>query len=294
MSRDKKRSSLGSGIDALFKGNTEDISVISATQNAVIEVNINDIEPGIGQPRKNFNDEKISQLAESIKEHGVIQPLIVRKEGRIYKIIAGERRWRASRLAGLTKVPVIEKDATDREVLEMALIENIQREDLNPIEEAEAYKRLMSEYDLTQEDLSQVISKSRSAISNRIRLLDLPTDISAMVSTGELSEGHARALLGIKDEAQLKKAAQTVINSGLNVRQTETLVKKIETETPPIQKEKPSDEYKLAIRSIEKKLTEHYKAAVKLVDNGGKGKITITFCDSDERERIIHQLLSEE
>ena len=177
----EKKSGLGGGLNALFSADSVAAVTTAPAQNeggnSVFEVNINSVEPGDGQPRKSFDKEKIEQLAESIKEHGIIQPIIVSKSGKSYKIIAGERRWRAARVAGLKKVPVIEKEVTDRQILEMALIENIQREDLNPIEEAEAYSRLLSEYNMTQEELSKVVSKSRSAVANTMRILGLSKNV---------------------------------------------------------------------------------------------------------------------
>lgn len=288
-----KKGGLGAGVGALFNGATiEEIS--TAKENSIIEININDIEPGMGQPRTSFDKEKIEQLAESIKEHGIIQPLIVRKEGRVYRIIAGERRWRAARVAGLKKVPVIEKEASDREVIEMALIENIQREDLNPLEEALAYERLINEYDLTQEELSKIVSKSRPLITNKMRLLDLPDEVKTMVTNGELAEGHARTLLGIKNRELLEGAAKDVSKAGLSVRQTEDLVKKLnssaEKKDSGTQKATLHD---IAVKDVENKLKSKFKAKVSLTDNNGKGKIAITFTSSEERERILAMLLDE-
>lgn len=293
----KKTGGLGAGVGALFSGSTlDDIQEISgASGSAVVEIKIGDIEPGMGQPRTCFDEDKIAQLAESIKEHGVIQPLIVRKEGKVYRIIAGERRWRAARVAGLETVPVIEKDVGDREVVEMALIENIQREDLNPLEEAEAYQRLITEFNLTQEKLSQRLSKSRPMIANKLRLLDLDDNVKAYVTSGELSEGHARTLLGIKDKDLVAKAAEEIINGGYSVRQTEELVKKInnpaKTKTEPAEKKANESLYNIAVKDMENKLKTRFKANVKLQDEGGKGKITITFTSADERERILDMLL---
>lgn len=291
-----KKSGLGAGVGALFNGSTlDDISSISeAKENSIIEININDIEPGMGQPRTNFDKEKIEQLAESIKEHGIIQPLIVRKEGKVYRIIAGERRWRAARVAGLKKVPVIEKEATDREVIEMALIENIQREDLNPLEEALAYERLINEYELTQEELSKIVSKSRPLITNKMRLLDLPDEVKTMVTTGEIAEGHARTLLGLKDKDVIKSAAKDVANGGLSVRQTEELVKKLNAPGKVAGGETPKATlHDIAVKEMENKLKSKFKAKVSLTDKNGKGKIAITFTSSEERERILAMLLDE-
>lgn len=287
-----KKSGLGAGVGALFSETT--LEDISPAENGIIEININDIEPGMGQPRTNFDKEKIEQLAASIKEHGIIQPLIVRKEGKVYRIIAGERRWRAARVAGLKKVPVIEKNASDREVIEMALIENIQREDLNPLEEALAYERLINEYELTQEELSKIVSKSRPLITNKMRLLDLPDEVKTMVTSGEIAEGHARTLLGIKDKDLIENAAKSVQAGGLSVRQTEALVKKLNTSGDI--SEKPAQKktlYDIAVKEVEKKLTDKFKAKVSFSDKNGKGKIAITFTSSEERERILTMLLDD-
>lgn len=287
-----KKSGLGAGIGALFSETT--LEDISPAENGIIEININDIEPGMGQPRTNFDKEKIEQLAASIKEHGIIQPLIVRKEGKVYRIIAGERRWRAARVAGLKKVPVIEKNASDREVIEMALIENIQREDLNPLEEALAYERLINEYELTQEELSKIVSKSRPLITNKMRLLDLPDEVKTMVTSGEIAEGHARTLLGIKDKDLIENAAKSVQAGGLSVRQTEALVKKLNASGDI--SEKPAQKktlYDIAVKEVEKKLTDKFKAKVSFSDKNGKGKIAITFTSSEERERILTMLLDD-
>lgn len=211
---------LGKGLEALIATESNEV-------NGIKEIKINDIEPSAEQPRKLFDDEKLMQLSESIKQHGVVQPLIVKKEGDTYKIVAGERRWRAARLAGLAAVPAVVKELTDRQVMEIALIENLQREDLNPIEEAEAYEKLMNEYNLTQEEISKTVGKSRPAIANSIRLLSLNDKIRSYVVSGELSSGHARTLLSIEDVKGQLKAAEEIINKGLNVRDTEKLVKKV-------------------------------------------------------------------
>ena len=273
-----KKSGLGGGLNALFSQDSVAAVTTAPVQNegvnAVFEVNINSVEPGDGQPRKSFDKEKIEQLAESIKEHGIIQPIIVSKSGNSYKIIAGERRWRAARVAGLKKVPVIEKEVTDRQILEMALIENIQREDLNPIEEAEAYSRLVSEYNMTQEELSKVVSKSRSAVANTMRLLGLSKNVRAMVISGELSEGHARCLLSVEDAEKQLQAAKIIIENGYNVRQTENFIKQLKKKSENAekdeQKEKISDNFKIAVEDVQNRLKSSLGTKVKLMDKGGK------------------------
>ncbi|MBO4363695.1 MAG: ParB/RepB/Spo0J family partition protein [Clostridia bacterium] len=295
-----KRNGLGVGIEAFFQERPENsvANTQSAVSRAVLEVKVDDIQPGSGQPRKVFDQSKIEQLAESIKEHGVIQPLIVHKKGQGYRIIAGERRWRAAKLAGLETVPVIEKDATEREILEIALIENIQREDLNPIEEAEAFDRLQREFDLTQETLSDVLSKSRSDIANSLRLLSLNKIVRDKIAAGELTKGHGKALLGLDESINPEKIVKTISENNLNVRQTEALVKKFNA-LKALQKaggsEKPQvDVFALAKKDIEKKLKSKLGTRVVLTEKKGKGKIQIEYVSSDDRERLIGLLLGED
>ncbi len=285
-----KRSALGKGLGALITEN----STVDA-KNSVIEIDINKIEPGIGQPRKIFDKEKIETLAESIKEHGIIQPLIVTKENDTYYIIAGERRWRAARVAGIKKVPVIERTASNKEIMELALIENIQREDLNPIEEAEAYNRLMEEYSMTQEQIATIVGKSRPAVANTLRLLNLSKDVKNLLISGELSVGQARPILAIEKAKEQKIVADYVVKAGLNARQVEQYVKKVMS-----QKEKFDKKEEVSIDSINKqeikyvqdKLRTSLGTKVVLNDNNGKGKITIEYYSKDERERLIEFLIN--
>lgn len=287
-----KKSALGGGVNALFQNKAVVEEVKKEVSNAVILLNITDIEPGEGQPRKNFDKEKIQQLADSIKEHGLIQPIVVSKEGSTYRIIAGERRWRAARVAGLKEIPAIEKDVSRREVLELALIENIQREDLNPIEEAEAYQRLIDEYKLTQEKLSEVVGKSRPFITNKMRLLLLDKDIRLMIIKGDLSEGHGRTLLGLTDKNNQITAAKAIVENGLSVRQTEDLVKKLNNPKQKGENEDNSaDTTFVEVRKIQNDLKNALGTKVKLVDNNGKGKIVIDYFSADERERLIQYLI---
>ena len=284
---------LGTGIDAFFN-ETPEIADYE-NKNGVLEIKIEEIVPGDGQPRKVFDADKIDDLAKSIKKHGIIQPLIVHKEGPVYKIIAGERRWRAAKKAGLKTVPVIAKTASNREILELALIENIQREDLNPIEEAEAYERLKTEYSLTQEALAEIISKGRADIANSLRLLSLSKKIQKMIASGELSKGHGKALLALKETADAEKVAQNIIKGNLNVRQTEALVRKVNEQSEKKPEKEPetgkTDVYTLAIKVVESKLREKLGAKVILTDNNGKGKLQIEYTSVDERERIIDSIL---
>lgn len=272
---------LGKGLGALISSaDTENVGVR--------EIKINEIEPNAGQPRKYFNDDKLTQLAESIRLHGIVQPLIVKREEDTYKIVAGERRWRAARLAGLETVPVIIKELSSKQVMEIALIENIQREDLNPIEEAEAYEKLISDFGMTQEDISVAVGRSRPAIANAVRLLTLQEKLKNFVINGDLSSGHARALLSIEDKESQLKASEEIISKGLNVRETEKLVKRVlskkEKKTP-----KKLDEDYLA---IEDKFREILGTKVKIVRNNKSGRIMIEYYSVDELERIVELIES--
>ena len=285
-----KKQSLGKGLDLIFDDNTIE------SGNAVTYIAVTSISPKKNQPRKYFDMESLSDLASSISAHGILQPIIARdlKNGS-YEIIAGERRWRAAKKAGLKTIPVIEKDASDREILELALIENIQREDLNPIEEAEAYERLKTEYSLTQEALAEIMSKGRADIANSLRLLTLSKKVQKMIASGELTKGHGKALLALKESADAEKVAQSVVKGSLNVRQTEALVKKTNEQS---EKKKDGKEdagktsvYALAVKETEAKLREKLGAKVTLTDNNGKGNLRIEYTSADERERIINRLL---
>lgn len=249
----------------------------------VIEIRINDIEPNANQPRKKFNDEKLSVLSESIKEHGVVQPIIVRKEEDTYRIVAGERRWRAARLAGLAVIPAIVKDISNKQVMEIALIENIQREDLNPIEEAEAFDRLIKEFNMTQDQLSKAVGRSRSAITNSLRLMSLADDVKTMVVGNELTSGHARTLIVVEDRELQIKLAKEIIAKDLNVRQTEGLIKKVLTKKTK-KKTAQRNEY---LQEIEQKLQGIFGTKVELVSGNKKGKIMIEYYSNDELQRIL-------
>lgn len=271
---------LGRGLGALISAAETDNDEIST---GVMELKLNEIEPNTDQPRKNFDDEKLEQLSESIKKHGVVQPIIVKREGDTYRIVAGERRWRAARIAGLSKVPVVIKDLSNKQVMEIALIENIQREDLNPIEEAEAYEKLLNEYNMTQEDLSHSIGKSRSAIANTIRLLALTDKLKDYLINGEISSGHARALLSVSDKELQEKICGEVIDKKLNVRDTENLVKKYLNGGTKQKKKKNSEEF----QKIEENLQGIFGTKVKLISNNNKGKIMIEYYSNEELDRII-------
>jgi ParB family chromosome partitioning protein len=234
---------LGKGLDALLaSSNTEE------DRNSVLDLSVHLIDPGDEQPRKQFDQEKLEALATSIQAHGVVQPVIVRKQGDRYTLVAGERRWRASRLAGLKTIPAIIKDYTSRDVMEIALIENLQREDLNPIEEGEAFQRLMVDYGLTQEDVAKAVGRSRSAIANTVRMLTLPQRIRGYLIDGRLSSGHARTLIALGDEEKQEQLAETMIARELNVREAELLVKRFVSGAPKKQSRRKTQKARQSYR----------------------------------------------
>lgn len=289
---------LGRGLTALLgtdvpaeKSSSQLISPVTpdTEQLPMSELSVTSIEPNRKQPRKQFDKEKIDALAESIREVGLIQPIVVKSaDNGMYTIIAGERRWRAAKKAGLKKVPVIIKEYSEIEIAEIALIENLQREDLNPIEEAAGYRALIEEFSLTQDEVSKKMGKSRSAIANSLRLLTLGENISKLLIDGLLSAGHARALLSLEDESLREEAAQIIINDGLNVRQAEQLVKKI---TKP-HKTKPqlSEEFKIELDSISGKLCDRFGTKVNISHGDKKGKIEIEYYGNDDLDRILNLL----
>ena len=226
-----KLSGLGKGLDAIFIEN-------DAENNSAVKLRISEIEPNRNQPRRDFDEKALSELADSISQHGILQPLLVRPLAcGSYQIVAGERRWRASRMAGLTEVPVIIKKLTDLEVMQIALIENLQREDLSPIEEAEGYQSLINTYDYTQEQVAKIVGKSRSVVTNSLRILLLPKKVIDMIEKGDLTAGHARTLLSLKDESEIEKVANTVVEKMLSVRELEKLCKNINEKKVSPQKE---------------------------------------------------------
>ncbi|NMA64626.1 MAG: ParB/RepB/Spo0J family partition protein [Clostridiaceae bacterium] len=279
------RKGLGKGLDALLGS----VNNLEDSKNNILEVKINEVEPNIDQPRKEFDEEKLKALADSIKEHGVVQPIIVRSEGKRYVIVAGERRWRASKLAGLKTIPVIVKDLTSKEVMEIALIENLQREDLNPIEEAEAYQKLIKEYGMTQEEVAKVVGKSRAAIANSVRLLTLAEEIKEMLKAGSISSGHARTLVTINDKNRQKELANKIVQNNLNVRETEKLVSKETTEKKVPEKTLKKEE--VEVSALEEKLKTIYGTKVNLSKSSNKGKIVIEYYSKEEFDRIIELLL---
>ena len=280
---------LGKGLDSMIPEKKTKAEIKADADNSLVEVKISEIDPNIGQPRKKFDEDELLELAESIKIHGVIQPIIVTKRGKRYEIIAGERRWRASKLAGLTKIPAVIREYTDKEIMEVSLIENIQRQDLNPIEEAVAFKKLIDEYKMKQDELAERVSKSRSAITNALRLLKLDDKVKAMLAEGLISTGHARALLAVEDKNKQQILATRIFDEKLSVRETEKLVKQI-LENKESKKEKKSSE-KLIYKKLEDSLKSIIgsKVSIKGRDNG-KGKIEIDYYSIEELDRITELL----
>ena len=249
-------------------------------------VKINEVEPNKNQPRRTFDEDALLELAESIKQHGVIQPLIVKKRDKYYEIIAGERRWRAAKMAGLKEIPIVIKDLSDQEIMEVALIENIQREDLNPIEEAQAYQRLIKEYNYKQDELAERVSKSRVAVTNSMRLLKLDERVQKMIIDDMISAGHARALLAITDSEKQYTIAMKVFDEKLSVRETEKLIKNLDKQVKPKVNTTPENDF--IYRDIENKLKESMgtKVIIHNKDNN-KGKIEIEYYSKDDFERIV-------
>jgi len=278
---------LGKGLGALLSSD----GIPENHKDSVVNLKINDISPNSNQPRKHFDEMKLSELAESIKANGIIMPIIVKKEGLGYKIVAGERRWRAAKLAGLSVIPAISRELTDLQVMQQALIENIQRQDLNPIEEANALDKLIKEHKLTQDKLSSIVGKSRPAITNSLRLLNLPSDISEMVTNEELSAGHARALLSISEPDLQIKAAKTIIERDYSVRDTEKLVKNLLK--PKKEKKQLDEQYLNSVRDFEIQLSKKLATKVKLNDKNKKGTIVIEYYSYDDLDRI-YELISGE
>lgn len=258
----------------------------------IVKLRLSKVEPNKEQSRKTFEEDSLNELAQSIKQFGIIQPIVVCKKDDYYEIIAGERRWRAAKIAGLTEIPVIIKEYQEKERAEVSLIENIQRENLNPIEEAAAYRQLIDEYNLTQESLAERISKSRTAIANTMRLLKLHEDVQQLVIDGKLSNGHARALLGIEEQEKQYEAAQKVIEENLTVRQTEELVKEMTTSEKSAAKpakKKNKDDY--IYKDLEKHLTDALGTKVKISQKEkGGGRIEISYFSDYDLDRIYRQL----
>lgn len=297
-----KNRGLGRGLDALFADrapivNPDAEETVETTvekkkvsDNSIVYININDIKPNENQPRKVFNEEKISELAASIIEHGIIQPLVVRKHGRGYEIVAGERRWRASRKAELKEVPCIIRDFTDEENMLVAIIENMQREDLNPIEEAEGINQMIKTYGLTQEEVSKSVSKSRPYITNALRLLKLPENVQSLVTEGKISSGHARALIPVTDNKVQQDICDRIINEGLSVRKVEEIASDLgKPRKKPVKKVKSADTV-----HVENELKNIYGTKVNIKEKGKKGTIELEYYNHDELNRLIELLKSVE
>lgn len=304
-----KRGGLGKGLDSLIpKSDSVNTTPVKQTvQTQVVEkviekvvekvvhaeqmVKINDVEPNRSQPRTMFEEDALLELADSIKQFGIIQPLIVQKKENYYEIIAGERRWRAAKMAGLKEVPVIVKEYTDQEAVEIALIENIQRENLNPIEEALAYKRLLTEFNLKQDEVAERVSKSRTAVTNSMRLLKLGEKVQQMVIEDMISTGHARALLAIEDLQEQYTIAMKIFDEKLSVRETENLIRLLKN--PKREKEKKEKEHLFVYNDLEEKIKSVIGTKVHINQKAkGKGKIEIEYYSAEELERIFDMLMS--
>ncbi len=282
----KQNKGLGTGLGALFGGDE-----FAEEESELIYLPISKVEPRIEQPREYFNEEALQELADSISQYGLIQPITVRKlDSGYYQIIAGERRWRASRLAGLSEVPVRVIEADDRRTAELALVENLQREDLNPIEEAKGYKTLIEVYGLTQEEAAKSVGRSRPAIANSMRLLNLSEPVIEMVEKGELSAGHARALIPINDESQQLSAAKEVLEKNYSVRRTEQMAAKL-TRPPKAEKEEKNTGINVDYAAeVSNRLSLVLGRKVKLIDGKKTGRIELEFYSADDREALIEAL----
>ena len=279
---------LGRGLGALLGD-----AALQSQEGGSLSLPISKVEPGLKQPRKRFEEEALQDLADSIRTHGIIQPLTVRRlASGYYQIIAGERRWRAAKLAGLTEVPAVIIEADDRKVMELGLIENLQREDLNPIEEANGYKVLMEEYGLTQEEVSQRVGKSRPAVANALRLLALPDPVCQLLEEGKLSAGHARAILSVPNGGLQMQLAKKVVEDGLSVRQTEALAKRLaagEKETPPSPTAAGPD-LSIYFKEAEKSLAARFGRKVHIINGKKKGKIELEYYDPDDLNTLLELL----
>ena len=285
-----KKSALGKGLGSLFPDNAEDLIEEIKSEGPSDTIPLADIEPNKNQPRKSFDKEKLEALANSIKEHGIVSPIIVTpsKNG-TYKIVAGERRWRAARLAGLREVPCIVKDFDEKEASEIALVENLQRDDLNPIEESDGYRYLIERFSLTQDEVAQKVGKSRSAVANSLRLSNLCDDVKKLVQEDKLTQGHARALLPLSDHKQIE-LAQRIIDGDLNVRQAEALVKSASTtQNKSLQKTSNPLTQKYN-KELESTLSSRFGTKVKISEGSKKGKIEIEYYSKDDLERILFEL----
>ncbi len=287
-----KRSALGKGLDALLP------SEVEGEAGAYFICPVEAITPNPSQPRKRMDDDSLQQLADSIREKGVLLPLVVRETTeQLFEIIAGERRWRAAIMAGLTEVPVLVKDVSPLDRLEMALIENIQRQDLNPLEEAEAYLRLVKEFNLTQEDVAKRVGKDRSTVANTLRINQLPDFAKEDLSSGMLTMGHARVLLSLDSEGAMRELRDEIINHGLNVRQAENLAKKLKkSKTAPrrmVSRKKASELPESYCRALTNDLVRHLGSKARIVQNGQRGKVEIEYYSTDDLERLMALIMKQ-
>ncbi len=296
-----KRNGLGKGLDSLIPNKSDKPNVQSEKKEKKAEnvkeetgeimVKINQVEPNRDQPRKDFDEDSLMELADSIKQFGILQPLIVKKKKDYYEIIAGERRWRAAKIAGIKEVPIIVKEYTDQEIVEISLIENIQRENLNPIEEAMAFKRLLEEFNLKQDEVAERVSKSRTAVTNSMRLLKLSKKVQQMIIDDMISTGHARALLAIDDEEQQYILANKIFDEKLSVRETEKLVKALKNPKKEVKKQKP--EHTFVYDNIEEQLKNIIGTKVSVNPKAnGKGRIEIEYYSEEELERIYDLIMT--
>jgi ParB family chromosome partitioning protein len=284
------RKALGRGLGALLGSD----QTVSAGQDA-LELDVDLIDPGAEQPRTRFDEGALDRLAVSIKEHGIVQPVVVRRKGIRYEIIAGERRWRAAQKAGLARIPVVIKDVADADLLEIALTENVQREDLNPIEEAQAYQKLIERVGLTQEALAAKFGRDRSYITNYLRLLKLPGDIQSLVEEGRLSTGHARTVLGLPDQDQQRRVARQVLDKGLSVRATEELVKRsLEAAGEPRPRRSVTTATDPNVRAAEAKLRRALGTQVRIMQGAGDGpgRIEIAFFNNQDLDRVYTAIMA--
>ncbi|MCP1146618.1 ParB/RepB/Spo0J family partition protein [Lysinibacillus endophyticus] len=283
---------LGKGIGALFP--TETLETLETVQNedAIEKISLQKLVVNPFQPRKTFDDEKIDELAQSIKEHGIIQPIVVRKKGKKFEIVVGERRFRAAKLANLEEIPAIIREMTEEQMMEVAILENLQREDLTPIEEAEAYQSLIEKLNFTQEELAKRLGKSRPYITNHMRLLQLPDEVRELVNNGKLTMGHGRTLLGLKNKRRIPEVAEKVVKHELNVRQLEALIKQL-NEDVSRETEKPVKK-DIFVQATETQLREYFGTNVQIKKSKNKGKIEIEFYSEDDLERILEILQVEQ
>ena len=294
----KTATSFGSGGGTVHKGLGKGLGALLSSDGipetdsaSVVNLKINDVSPNSEQPRKSFDKQRLEELAESIKANGIIMPIIVKREGNSYKIVAGERRWRAAKIAGLALIPAIVRDLTDLQVMEQALIENIQRQDLNPIEEADALNKLIQEHHLTQEKLASIVGRSRPAIANSLRLLNLPDEIRMLLTKEELTAGHARALLALPTKEEQIAGAGIILEREYSVREAEKLVKNMLK--PKRAHKDPDPQFENSIQAFEKKLTESLGTKVRLKDKNKKGSIIIEYYSYEDLDRIFEKISGE-